>query len=394
MLSHVCHSLQLLRGYKICEQKEYITQLRTFLLEHPLLVLELGFLPHHDPTAPYGFHVRQTVPCDRWLRSKLHALDRWDLHQLLQYTVHALQEEIPGLGEIMAVDVKHIYSWVKENNPRVTILGRFFPDRQPSGDPDCKVGVKKSTNLEQADGSKKVQKECLWGYGSGVVAATDPVYGDVVLAEYTQPFNEGDITYFRPLHRQTVATVDQYPKHITADAAYDAWYVYQSCLDPTGIAAIPLNQHGHPTFERDPDGIPLCPKGLRMTPTYQFAHTNGYRAQRYRCPLLFPEKTSRTCDHEQFRKKKGCVKDINIERGGLMRIRLDRDSPFYKAIYNQRTACERINSHAKALGIERPRVRNRRSVENLNTLIYVVINAQALQRARSINTSLLWSIRL
>jgi hypothetical protein len=73
----------------------------------------------------------------------------------------------------------------------------------------------------------------------------------------------------------------------------------------------------------------------------------------------------------------------------LMRVRLDRDSPFYKAIYNQRTACERINSHAKTLGIERPRVRHRRSVENLNTLIYIVINAQALQRARSINASLL-----
>jgi hypothetical protein len=110
--------------------------------------------------------------------------------------------------------------------------------------------------------------------------------------------------------------------------------------------------------------------------------------------LLFPEKTDHTCDHEQFRKKKGCVKDINIERGGLMRVRLDRDSPFYKAIYHQRIACERINSHAKAFGIERPRVRNRRSVENLNTLIYMVINAQTLQRAHSINTSLLWPIRL
>lgn len=117
---------------KVCEQKEYITQLRVFLLEHPLLVLELGFLPHYDPTAPYGFHVRQTVPCDRWLRSKLHALDRWDLHQLLQQTIHALQEEIPGLGETMAVDVKHIYSWFKENNPRVNILGRFFPKKRPA----------------------------------------------------------------------------------------------------------------------------------------------------------------------------------------------------------------------------------------------------------------------
>jgi hypothetical protein len=32
----------------------------------------------------------------------------------------------------------------------------------------------------------------------------------------------------------------------------------------------------------------LCEKGLKMHPTYQFDHTNGYRAQIYRCPLLFP----------------------------------------------------------------------------------------------------------
>ena len=77
--------------------------------------------------------------------------------------------------------------------------------------------------------------------------------------------------------------------------------VYQTCATRSGMAAIPLNQHDHPVFERDPDGIPLCPRGLRMHPTYQFQHTNGYRAQRYRCPLLFPEPTQETCDHPQFR---------------------------------------------------------------------------------------------
>jgi len=72
-----------------------------------------------------------------------------------------------------------------------------------------------------------------------------------------------------------------------------------------------------------------------------------------------------------------------------MRVRVDRSSPLYKAIYTQRTSCERINSQAKVLGIERPRVRNGRSVANLNTLIYLVINGRALQRARSINAELL-----
>jgi hypothetical protein len=71
-----------------------------------------------------------------------------------------------------------------------------------------------------------------------------------------------------------------------------------------------------------------------------------------------------------------------------------RSSPLYKAIYRQRTSTERINSPAQALGIERPNVRNGRSVRTLNTLTYLVINAKALQRARSINTRLLAPIQL
>ncbi len=48
---------------------------------------------------------------------------------------------------------------------------------------------------------------------------------------------------------------------------------------------------------------------------YQFEHTYGYRAQRFCCPLLFPEPTGQGCDHEQFAKGTGCVKDVNWERG-------------------------------------------------------------------------------
>ena len=126
-----------------------------------------------------------------------------------------------------------------------------------------------------------------------------------------------------------------------------------------------------------------------MHPTYKFAHTNGYTAQRYRCPFLKPEPTGQTCDHEQFAKGKGCVKDINVEKGGQMRVPLDRSSPLYKSIYTQRTSVERINSQSQAHGIERPKVRNRRSVSRLNTLTYLVINAKALHRARTINARLL-----
>jgi hypothetical protein len=374
---------------RIKEGLLYAEQLRDFLLKHPLLVIELGFQLKLDPSADFGFDVERTLPCRYWLGEKLRHLDRALLQDLLAATVAALHDEIPGLGEVVAFDVKHIYAWVKENNARVYVPERYDKTRIPAGDPDCKLGVKRSTNQEQPDGSTEEHKELIWGYGTGVAAATTPDYGDVVLAEYTQPFNAGDVTYFRSLYQQTVVALGQYPTHVTADAAFDAWYVYEVAAHHGGIGAVPLNTHGHEEMPRDPDGTPRCEQGLLMQPTSQFDHTYGYRAQRFRCPLLFSEQIGATCTHPQFLKGKGCVKDVNWELGGIQRATLDRDGPLYHIIYNQRTCCERINSQAKELGIERPKVHNGRSVANLNTLIYVVINVRALQRAKSINARLL-----
>ncbi len=162
-----------------------------------------------------------------------------------------------------------------------------------------------------------------------------------------------------------------------------------------GIAAIALNSHGHPESQRAPDGVPLCEKGLRMHPTYQFSHTYGYRAQRFRCPLLFPQPNGQSCEHEQFTKGTGCVKDLNWEAGAQMRVTLDRSGPLYQAIYRQRTSTERANSHAKLqLLLAHPLVRNFPSVRNLNTLTFMLINLKALQRAKSMNASLLPMIPL
>ncbi|HET9919681.1 MAG TPA: transposase [Ktedonobacteraceae bacterium] len=405
----------------------FSTRLRDFLLKHPLLVIELGFDLHLDSRTLYGFDVEKTLPSRYWLGEKLRQLDRGLLTDLLAATVRALQVEIPGLGETVAFDVKHIYAWVRENNPQVYVKGPYNVSYIPKGDPDCRLGVKKSSNQKSSaevpsqcgDGSatgsepasalaasgpstqtgkskgkgktknKDEKKQSLFGYGSGVAACTDPVYGDVVLAEYTLPFNEADVTYYHPLFQRVVHACQQYPTHVTADAAFDFWSIYETVAHGSGIAAIALNSHGHEKVPRDPDGTPRCAAGLRMQPAFFFQHTRGYRVQRFRCPLLLPQPSGQNCEHAQFLKGKGCVKDANWEKGGLMRALLDRDGPLYHVIYNQRTACERINSQAQALGIERPKVRNIRSVRNLNTLTYLVINAKAFAEAKSINTGLL-----
>jgi hypothetical protein len=97
---------------RIREGLIYSTQLRRFLLKHPLLIIELGFHLHLDPLAPYGFDAHKTLPSRYWLGEKLRTLDPTLLQQLLEATVHSLQAQIPGLGETVAFDVKHIYAWV------------------------------------------------------------------------------------------------------------------------------------------------------------------------------------------------------------------------------------------------------------------------------------------
>src|SRR5712692_3250193 len=112
---------------------------RAYLLDHPLLVLELGFRPHLDFRQPYGFDVAKTVPSIRHLNHILRTLDTRKLADLLTQTIEALCEEIPGLGEVVAFDVKHIYANVKENNFRAYVEERFKKDQQPKGDPDCRM---------------------------------------------------------------------------------------------------------------------------------------------------------------------------------------------------------------------------------------------------------------
>jgi hypothetical protein len=132
-----------------------------------LLVIELGFHLELDPTAPYGFDVQRTLPCRYWLSEKLRQFDRALLQDLLAATVAALQAEIPGLGETVAFDVKHIYAWVKENNERVYVKDRYDKEQRLAGDPDCRLGVKRSTNQEQPDGSTKEKKELIGAMAPG-----------------------------------------------------------------------------------------------------------------------------------------------------------------------------------------------------------------------------------
>jgi hypothetical protein len=234
--------------------------------------------------------------------------------------------------------------------------------------------------------------EYYWGYASGVVVTAVPPWGEFVLAELTQPFDQGDVTYFFPLMTQVEERLGYRPHYGLFDAAFDAWYVYAYFYrqnDPaSGYAAVPFSEKGGYKVKGRQfasDGRPLCQAGWPMP--LQFTYTDRttclieHERGKYVCPQYFPTSTRQPCPvhHPQWRKG-GCTALMPTSIGARLRYTLDRDSRDYKRRYDQRSAIERINSQAVALGIERPHWRNGQAIANQNTLIYTLINLRFLQR--------------
>ena len=381
---------------KLDQQLVSMSTLRQYLLDHPQLEWLLGFDPPSElPTARHLTRLLRTTPNEIF-------------QILLDSTVELLQVELAqlgfSLGQTISLDTKHILAWVTENNPKAYVSEgrRLDKTRQPNGDPDCKLGCKRKRNRpplqEQGQPHTPTKEprpptnfsandEYYWGYASGIVATKIPDWGEFVLAELTQTFDHDDLTYFFPLLNQVERRLGRKPASGAFDAAFDAFYVYEYFHQAGGFAAVPFVGRGgykHRAF--DEAGLPLCQAGLSMPLKSTYWSKSSlveHEAGRYACPLLFPQATGSACpiDHKNW-PGGGCLTSMPTATGARLRYQLDRHSDRYIKLYNQRTANERINAQAKALGIERPKLRNFQAIANRNTLIYILINLRALHRIR------------
>jgi len=402
---------------KINQHIRYMSKLREYLVEHPALVWILGFPLVPSSAYEWGFDVEASLSSSRQFSRVLRTLPNAALQFLLDGTVSLIGQELPqnalleivAFGDSVSGDTKHIIAWVKENNLKDYVKDRYDKTKQPKGDPDCRLGCKRKHNVgdpaptevaatagegslptpttDPVPAKNKKVGEYYWGYASGVIATKVPGWGEFVLAELTQPFDRSDVSYFFPLMADVERRLDRRPRYGAWDSAFDAFYVYQYFDDAEGFAAVPFAPRGGITRQFDANGLPLCPAGLAMPlkstyicGTSLVKHPRG----RYACPLRFPQVCASSCPiaHKNWHKG-GCVVTMPTCQGARLRYQLDRDSPAFKEIYKQRTATERVNSQAEALGIERPKLRNGHAITNQNTLIYVLINLRAVQRIRA-----------
>ena len=397
---------------KIDQHLPYMADLRDYLVENPALLWVLGFPLKPSRQSPWGFDAQASLPTHRHFSRLLRSIPNRSLQFLLNSSVSMIRETLAPMlgsdyrfGDCISLDTKHIIAWVKENNPKAYIHeGRYDKTKQPAGDPDCRLGCKGKTNQRKKHNAvesipvptpltnpvpadKLDIGEYYWGYGSGVVATKVPDWGEFVLAELTQPFDQPDVSYFNPLMEQVVCCLGFKPRFGALDAAFDAFYVYEYFHNAGGFAAVPFVERGGKGKRLfDEQGAPLCQAERPMTLKYTFQckttlipHERG----RYVCPLLHPTKTGEACpiQHKNW-EKGGCISTIATSPGARLRYQLDREGDAYKQVYKQRTATERINSQAVEFGIERPKLRNRNSITNQNSLTYILINLHALQRIR------------
>ena len=399
---------------KLNEGKDSLGDLRLYLTENPELIWLSGFPLVVSNPGKLGFDPDASLPTTRHLTHILRVLPNAVLQFLLADSVRLIREELATQGiqtrECISLDTKHILAWVQENNPKAYIENRYDKTKQPAGDPDCKLGCKRRHNRRKAGSEPETPPttptknpipakaksvgEFYWGYGSGIVVTKVPGWGEFVLAEMTQTFDRPDTSYFFPLMAQTELRLGFRPQRGTFDCAFDAWYVYEYFhrpQDPACFAAVPFGEKGGykaKSRQFSPDGLPLCEAGhpmpLKLTFTDRTRAIIPHQRGKYVCPLLFPQPNGETCpkNHKNW-PKGGCTADMPTSIGARLRYTLDREGEAYKNAYQQRTAVERINSQAKALGIERPYLRNGAAIANLNTLIYILINLRMLQRIRN-----------
>jgi hypothetical protein len=393
---------------KLDQHHASMGQLRTFLVEHPSLVWLLGFPLVPSRQFPWGFDADASLPTQRHFTRLLRSIPNSHCQLLLDSTIGLIQTELAGygirLGETISLDTKHILAWVRENNPKEYVEDRYNKEKQPKGDPDCKLGFKARNNqrkdLASADGQpptptkegkpasqRKADGEYLWGYASGVVATKVADWGEFVLAEMTCPLDTSDVAYFFPLMEQVERRLGFKPSTGSLDAAFDAFYVYDYFHEAGGFAAVPWADSPQHRKSFSPDGLPLCAAGLPMPLKNTFWKQSHclipHQCARYACPLLFPQPSAPSCpvNHKNWAKQ-GCLTTLPLSPGTRIRHQLDRSSALYKQAYRQRSATERINSLATSLGIERPKLRNGHAIANLNSLLYVLLNLKALHRMR------------
>lgn len=283
--------------------------------------------------------------------------------------------ELVELGIIdtsfIGLDATPVKANTRQNNPKSFQWDKFNPEKPPTADKDCRLGVQTASNQHN---EKKY--EFYWGYKNHVLC--DCITG-LPICEMTTTANVSDHMVAKELLAATHAFVSLDECCFLADKAYDVKSIYNMVKDTyRGECFIPINPRNTKDPKKLPSGVPLCEAGLAMNHDGKTFDNNRIR-QKFCCPFKLARSSSCPCNHKNWnngKKHRGCTKYVTIPND--YRLAIDRKCIRFKSVYALRTECERYNSRFKSTGQERLWVRNQHSAANLNSIAHIALLAIAL----------------
>jgi hypothetical protein len=186
------------------------------------------------------------------------------------------------------------------------------------------------------------------GYHLYMLSATDSRY-DLPLYPRLQPASRHDaislvVSAVEFKQRFTLGTVDR----MLLDAAHDAQAIYTLMRHQGVEPFIDLNKRSKKNTKTgcdikiSPDGIPICPIGLKMKPN---GYDNSQNRQKWRCALACGTKNS--CASPCSKAKYGRTYHTHSLDNLRLFTKTPRDSKEWTIVYRRRTSIERSNKREK-----------------------------------------------
>ena len=186
------------------------------------------------------------------------------------------------------------------------------------------------------------------GYHLYMMSASNSQY-DLPLYPRLQPASRHDsvslvVSMVEFKQRFTLGTVEK----ILLDSAHDAEAIYHLMAHHNIEPFIDLNDRSKKNTKTDcdikisPDGIPICPIGLKMKPN---GYDNIQNRQKWRCPLACGTKNScaKPCSKAKYGRTYHTYSKDNLR----LFTKTPRDSEKWTIIYKRRTSIERSNKREK-----------------------------------------------
>jgi hypothetical protein len=292
--------------------------------------------------------------------------------------------------DVLIADSKPVKANTKHNNPK-------NPNRSLNKHKKIKRNPKATLSYysyskqpTEAGFSKKFT--FFWGYRTHVLISAE----GIPLVEITKPNNITDDKIAKKLLNKLVRVYGQKKgRTFIADSGYDSRELYDFIVKQIKAKPyIPINpRNKQPDKVLGKNGCPLCKAGLEMKSGG--ISPDGKRVRKkFRCPIKAATKKEtlklpKNCpvNNRKFIEgaRYGCTAYIDVTNDA--RAQVPRESPEYKAIYNQRTEVERYFARLGDREAERTNHYEYRSIQNQMTIAHLSLSLTALAAVAILNNS-------